>query len=116
MSAKWVQTNHFFNLLSSVANLVSQMQTEPRVANANESDPRPDITTLAIEEEEKEGINVKERWHDDIAVGRSAGRTDEGGDRQIFKDFQQRRLFKGGRLATGELKQAEDTSQVSSGL
>ena len=44
------------------------------VANANESDPRPDITRLAIEEEE-EGINVKERWHDDIAVGRSREET-----------------------------------------
>ena len=36
----------------------------------------------------EEGINVKERWHDDIAVGRR---------RQHFKDFQQRRLFKGRR-------------------
>ena len=44
------------------------------------------------------GINVKERWLDDIAVGRSVGRSaGRGGRRRNFKDFQQRRLLKGGR-------------------
>ena len=44
------------------------------------------------------------------SVGRRAGRTKlEGGDRrgrgrQIFKDFQQRRLFKGSRGKAGEGK------------
>ena len=79
------------------------------VANANESDPRPDITRLAIEEEE-EGINVKERWHDDIAVGRPTGRTRQAD----FQGFPAKASFQGRK--TGELKQAEDTSQVSSGL
>ena len=95
-----------------MANLVSQNRTDGCERERERPRTRaPDITKLAIEEEEKEGINVKERWHDDIAVGRPVGRGRRQAD---FQGFPAKASFQGRK--TGEPKQAEDTSQVSSGL